>query len=100
MAMRPEQIGKTIEGILKGLGQGKKESKRLIYDTIIEHLDAQEKQHIQPYNYSNGVVTLYIDSPNWMYVFNLKKKKFLKVLQEKAGEEIISEIRLRIGALR
>ena len=97
--MAPEQIGKTIAGILKGLGAAKKETKQLIYDTIMEQLDMREKQHIQPYNYRNGIVTLHIDSPAWMYAFNLKKKKFLKVLQEKAGEEV-KEIKLRIGLIK
>lgn len=97
--MAAEQIGKTIEGILKELVSVKKETKQVIYDTIIALLDEREKQHIQPYNYKNAVVTLHIDSPAWMYAFNLKKKQFLKALQEKAGEEV-KEIKLRIGVIK
>lgn len=98
--MAVEQIGKTVEAILKALSSAKKETKQVIYDTIIESLDAREKKHIQPYSYKNNVVTLHIDSPTWMYAVNLKKNQILKIVQEKTGIEAVKDIQLRIGVLK
>lgn len=97
--MIPQRIGATVSGILKELTSLKKDTRQCVYDTIMEQLDAKERRHIQPYNYRNGVVTLHIDSPARLYDVSLKKKRLLKALQEKAGEEV-KDIKLRIGLIR
>lgn len=95
-----ERIAKTIEDVLKGITLAKKDTKQIIYDTIIEQLDAEEKKHIQPYDFRKNIVTVHIDSPARMYAFNLKKKQLLAIVQKKAGEGAIKDIKLRIGIIK
>ncbi|OGX26666.1 MAG: hypothetical protein A3J51_00485 [Omnitrophica WOR_2 bacterium RIFCSPHIGHO2_02_FULL_45_21] len=92
-----EPIGKTIGTIFRGLSSSRQDNKQRVYDTFLALLDAKERQHIEPWSLRDKVLTLYIDSPAWLYAFNLKKPQILKVLQEKAGSSIIEQIRLKIG---
>lgn len=95
--MAIEPIGKTIRTIFQGLSSSQQDNKQRVYDTFLALLDEKEKLHIEPWSLQNKVLTLYIDSPARLYVFNLKKPRILKALQEKAGSSIIEQIRLKIG---
>lgn len=95
-----EQIGKTVDALLKALQSDKKDTKQVIYDTILESLEENEKKHVQPYSYNNNVVILHIDSPARMYAVNLKKNQLLKKVQEKTGKEAVKDIKLRIGIIK
>lgn len=95
-----ERINKTIEDVLAGLAAGKKESKQIIYEAVLEELSLEEKKHIQPYSFKKNILTLQVSSPAWMYTLNLKKNRLLKTLQQKAGEKEIKEIKLKIGVIK
>ena len=98
--MKAEPIAKTIEAVFHQICSSQKNKQQVIYEILNSELDEKESRHIQPWDFKDKVLTLRVDSPGRMYLLNLKKAKLLKVLQEKAGKDIISEIRLRIGPVK
>lgn len=96
----PEPIGKTLEAVFKGLTAGQKSPQQRILEALDEFLDKEELAHIQPQALRDKALTLRVSSPARAYVLNLKKNKLLKMLQEKLGEDIISEIFLRVGPVK
>ncbi len=80
--MKAEQIAKTLEAVFKELSASKKDTQQMVYNELMAQLDEKERRHIRPGSLHRGVLTLYIDSPAWMYSLNLKKARLLKRLQE------------------
>ena|SRR3989338_441100 len=98
--MKAEPIAKTLEAVFRQISSAQKSHQQVIYEILNSELDKKELRHIQPWDFKDKSLTLRVDSPARMYSLNLKKAKLLKVLQEKAGKDIISEIRLRIGPIK
>jgi Dna[CI] antecedent, DciA len=98
--MKAEPIAKTLEAVFRQISSAQKSHQQVIYEILNSELDKKELRHIQPWDFKDKALTLRVDSPAWMFSLNLKKAKLLKVLQEKAGKDIISEIRLRIGPVK
>lgn len=98
--MKAEPIAKTLEAVFRQISSAQKSHQQVIYEILNAELDKKELRHIQPWDFKDKSLTLRVDSPARMYALNLKKAKLLKVLQEKAGKDIISEIRLRIGPVK
>ena len=98
--MKAEPIAKIIEAVFRQISSAQKSQQQVIYEILNSELDKKELRHIQPWDFKDKALTLRVDSPARMYSLNLKKAKLLKVLQEKAGKDIISEIRLRIGPVK
>lgn len=71
-----------------------------MYNALLGLLDEKEKKHIKPHGLRSAVLTLYVDSPAWMYALNLKKAQLIRRLQEKISQDIVKEIRFRIGTIR
>lgn len=95
--MKAEPIAKTLEAVFHQISSAQKSHQQVIYEILNSELGKEELRHIQPWDFKDRVLTLRVDSPARMYALNFKKVKLLKVLQEKAGKDIISEIRLRVG---
>lgn len=98
--MKAEPIAKTLEAVFLQISPERKNQQQVIYEILRLGLTEEESRHVQPWDFKDKVLTLRVDSPGRMYQLNLKKAKLLKVLQEKAGKDIISEIRLRIGPVK
>ena len=95
-----EPISRTIEAVFQRLSLAKKDARQIICELLLDLLDEKEKKHAQPSSLERKILTLNVDSPGWMYSLNLKKARLLKTLQEKAGSDIIKDIRLKIGTLK
>ena len=100
MKRAAEPIGKTLEAVFKDLTANQKSHQQLILEALDGFLDKEELAHIQPRALRDKALTLRVSSPARLYVLNLKKNKLLKMLQEKLGKDIISEIFLRVGPVK
>ena len=100
MKRAAEPIGKTLEAVFKELTARQKSHQQIILEALDEFLEKEELSHIQPRSLRDKTLTLRVSSPARLYVLNLKKNKLLKMLQEKLGEDIISEIFLRVGPVK
>ncbi len=94
-----EAIAKTIEEVLQKLTVKQAGPQQKISDALGAVLSAQERGHAEIEGIKDGVLLLRVDSPNWKFALNLKKRQILSGIKEKSGENIIKEIKMIVGRL-
>lgn len=61
-------------------------------------LTKSENRHIKFNNFKEGILNLSVDSSNWLYHLNLKKKDLLNNIREEVKD--LKEIRFYIGEIK
>lgn len=100
MKTRPQPIKTAIEGFLRELLTNKKNTGEIITKALGECLEKKELKYVQPMELKNKVLIILAASPARAYALTLRKKKLLKLLQERLGQDIISEIFFRVGQIK
>jgi predicted nucleic acid-binding Zn ribbon protein len=97
---QPRAIKDVVSAILEGLRNKEpsleekllQEWKRVVKSNIV--------RHSKPITCKGSRVVINVDSSNYLYELNLQKETILIRLQERLGEDKVSEIRFRIGGIR
>ena len=101
MKTQPEQIGKIINKVVEKIASPKRSVNGRILQLWPEIAGERILRHTRPRGIKNGRLIINVDGSTWLYELTQRhKKKLLKKLQKKMGEETLAEIRFRIGDTR
>ena len=96
----PEQIESILERVFTPLDLGMKVKQYQIWevwDTVVGEAIARQAQ---PQQVRNMILWISVSSSTWMQQLEFMKKQIVKRLNEHIGEEVIKDIRFRIGEIK
>ena len=92
-----DQIRDTLAQVMKGLRQNVSDENSP--ENITKRFfSAKERAHVKLRPAAKGVLWVIVDSPAWMYYFNLRKAVLLAKLKGLPGAGI-KELRFAVGAI-
>ena len=98
MKTQPEQIAATINSVMKDLASPRKSIKNRVLQLWPEVAGERIGRHTRPAGIKNGRLTINVDGSAWLYELTQRhKKRLLKRFQKRMGNEVLAEIRFRIG---
>ncbi len=98
MCGRVEPIKNIVSEIFTKLSvrkQGVQEEVQLIWE---EKADLKYRKHTRIAGLRDGVLTIHVDSPPWLFQLSGKKKDYLRFYENRIPE--IREIRFKIGSIK
>ncbi len=91
-----EAIKETINNLMLVWGKKKKSEDFYNFENLLNKLlTKKEIGHIKFNYFKKGVLDIKVDSSNWLYYFNLKKKEL--VVSMRLEVESIKDIRFHLG---
>ncbi|MEA3328395.1 MAG: DUF721 domain-containing protein [Candidatus Omnitrophota bacterium] len=101
MKTQPEQIGKTVNRIIKNISLPKRSIGGRVLQLWPEVAGRKIGRHTRPAGVKNGRLTINVDGSVWLYELTQRhRKRLLKKLQKRMGNEALAEIRFKIGDTR
>jgi predicted nucleic acid-binding Zn ribbon protein len=95
----PEKVDSILEKVLSSLNLGIKVKQYQIWevwDSVVgEHIAGQA----QPHQIRSMILWVTVSSSTWMQQLEFMKQLIIDRLNERIGEEVIKNIRFRIGEL-
>lgn len=96
MKQKPVAIKDVVEGVIKKLGVSKAEK---INSSWAKAIGESNIQHARPVEVKDKTLIVHVDSSSWLHKLSMEKVQLLTLLKDDLGEEIVADIKLRIGAL-
>lgn len=93
-----ESIKDIIPQVIQELTLRKPDDQNKIQRIWQNIVDAQMARHSVLLDFSDGILTVAVDSPSWLYQMNLNKKKILGQLQEEIPD--IKNVQFKIGKVK
>ncbi len=91
-----EAIKETINNLMLVWGTKKKSADFYNFENLLNKLlTKKEIRHIKFNYFKKGVLDIKVDSSNWLYYFNLKKKELVTSMRQDI--ESIKDIRFYLG---
>jgi len=95
----PEKIYSILERVLSGLNLGIKAKQFEIWEVWDSVVGEHIARHAQPNQIRNMVLWTVVSSSTWMQQLGFMKKTIVDRLNERIGEEVVKDIRFRMGEL-
>ena len=92
-----DDIKNIIKSVIGRLSECQKASPSEIQQVWDSLISEQEKKHAKIHDYHNGLLIIFVDSPAWLYQFNLKKEKLFNSIQNKISD--LKKISFQVGKL-
>ena len=92
-----DDIKNIIKSVIGRLSESQKTSPSAIQQVWDSLVSEQEKKHAKIYDYHNGLLIIYVDSPAWLYQFNLKKEKLFTGIKNKVSD--LNKISFQVGKI-
>ena len=93
-----DNIKQIIDQVVGHLATNKKETQFYLQKMWQDILDKQELEHAQLVGEKEGVVTVVVDSPAWLYQMNIKKQNILEKIQHEIPS--VKNIHFKIGKVK
>ena len=93
-----DNIEDIVKNVIGKIADRKLEDHQKINRLWISSLSESELKHTKLVGINSGKVSVYVDSPIWLYQMNTRKKKILEQLQEEISN--IETISFRIGKIK
>ncbi len=91
-----EAIKETINSIMFTWGTKKNSANFYNFENLLNKLlTKKEFGHIKFNNFKKGIIDIKVDSSNWLYYFNLKKKELIVSVRQDI--ESVKDIRFHLG---
>lgn len=91
------KISSLMDELLSFLGKSYKNKAHMVWDVWDEAVGEKIASVSEPLNFKNKVLTVGVGSPAWAQQLNFYKTKIIETLNEKTGEETVSELRFTIS---
>ncbi len=93
----PEKIHTILERVLSGLNLGIKAKQFEIWEVWDSVVGQHIARQAQPQQIRNMVLWTVVSSSTWMQQLGFMKKTIVDRLNERIGEEVVKDIRFRMG---
>ena len=93
----PEKIHSILERVLSGLNLGIKAKQFEIWEVWDSVVGQHIARQAQPQQIRNMVLWTVVSSSTWMQQLGFMKKTIVDRLNERIGEEVVKDIRFRMG---
>lgn len=97
MDNQPTPIKDIIISVVGLLTKEEAMERARVLDAWWEVIETPFKPHTKPVALKNRTLIIHVDESGWLYELTLHKVQILKKLQERAGECLVRDIKLRIG---
>lgn len=97
--LRPTRAGALLDQLVQGLGMGEKLEQYRAFIVWAEVVGPQVAARTAPLRIRGDILEVRVDQAVWMQQLQLLKPKILTRLNERLGQETISDIFWRQGAL-
>ena len=95
----PEKIGPILERLLSGLNLGIKVKQQQIWDVWNNVVGEHIARQAQPHHIRNMILWVNVSSSSWMQQLEFIKHTIVERLNRQIGEQVIRDIRFKIGSL-
>lgn len=99
MKKQPVVIKNIVEDIIKKIEPEKIFKTEVLNSSWAKAIGEDNLRHAKPVEVKNKVLIVHVDSSSWLHKLTMEKARLLTRLRNDLGEDIIEDIRLRIGAL-
>lgn len=97
MDNQPTPIKDIVKSVIGPL-TGERTTERVrVLDAWWGVVEPPFKPHTKPIALKNHTLIIHVDESGWLYELTLQKIQILRKLQERVGEHLVRDIRLRIG---
>ena len=93
-----DNIKQIIEKVVDHIATNKKETQIYLQEMWLDILDKPELEHTQIIGEKEGVLSVLVDSPAWLYQMNIRKKIILEKIQREIPS--VKNIHFKIGKVR
>lgn len=91
-----EAIKETVNNLMFVWGQKKKRADFYDFENLLNKLlTKKEIRHIKFNYFKKEILDIKVDSSNWLYYFNLKKKEIIEGIQREVS--VVKDIRFHLG---
>lgn len=99
---KSELVVDNIKEIIKDV-MGSMSSRRVLDQDRLQRIweslfDKKELEHLRVVGLKNGTLSIWVDSPAWLYQLRTQKQKLLKRIQEEIPD--IKELYFKIGKVK
>ncbi len=98
MKKQPFVIKNIVEDIIKKIEPEKIFKTEVLNSSWAKAIGEDNLRHAKPVEVKNKVLIVHVDSSSWLHKLTMEKARLLTRLRNDLGEDIIEDIRLRIGA--
>jgi len=95
----PVPISKAVEAVLRGLGSGRAPQADSLGKAWSRAAGENSVKHTRPVDIKDGVLVVHVDSSGWLHKLTMEKIKILSQIKGELGEDLIKDIKLRIGPI-
>jgi predicted nucleic acid-binding Zn ribbon protein len=95
----PVAISQAMEAVLRGLGSGRMACADSLSEAWSKAVGEKNIKHTRPADIKDGVLIVHVDSSAWLHKLTMEKIQILSKIKEELGEDVIRDIKLRIGEI-
>lgn len=96
----PEHIDSILGRVFASLNIGMKVKQYRIWEVWDSVVGEAIARQTEPQQVKNMILWITVSSSTWMQQLEFMKHQIVRKLNERIGEEVIKEIRFRIGTIR
>ena len=90
-----DDIKDIVKQVIGSIATQQPSEQKKLQDCWEKILSQSEQKHARISGFKDGALSVYVDTPAWLYQFNLKKQKILNEIQKEFSE--IQKIYFKIG---
>lgn len=99
MRQKPAAIKDVIEEVLRNLRPGNISRAGVLTSSWARAIGEENMKHARPVEVKGKTLIVHVDSSSWLHKLTMEKARLLALLREDLGEDILEDIKLRIGVL-
>lgn len=95
----PVAISQAVEAVLRGLGSARAPQADSLGKAWLKAAGEKSIKHARPVDIKDGVLVVHVDSSAWLHKLTMEKIKILSQIKDELGEDLVKDIKLRIGEI-
>lgn len=99
MKKKPVAISGVVGEIIRKLETGRGSQAGALNDSWARVIGRDNVRHARPVELKNGILIIHVDSSIWIHKLSMEKSAVLAKMKSEIGEDVIKDIKLRIGEL-
>ncbi len=99
MKRRAVAISDVVSDIMRKLETGRGSQAEALNAGWARAIGQENLRHAKPVELKDGILIVHVDSSSWIHKLSMEKAKILVKMKNEAGEDVIKDIKLRIGEL-
>jgi predicted nucleic acid-binding Zn ribbon protein len=96
---RAVAISDVVSDIMRKLETGRGSQAEALNAGWARAIGQENLRHAKPVELKDGILIVHVDSSSWIHKLSMEKAKILVKMKNEAGEDVIKDIKLRIGEL-